>query len=61
MNGDWLLLTQAAPATIATNFSLAVVKSLCGTINALTRPLQRLPPSLMASCNCYIKHLRKQL
>lgn len=42
MNGDWLLLTKAALATLATNFSLAVVKSLCGTINALTRPLQHL-------------------
>ena len=40
MNGDWLLLTQAALATMATNFTLAVVKSLSGTINALTRPLQ---------------------
>lgn len=26
MNGDWLVLTQAALATTATNFSLAVVK-----------------------------------
>lgn len=42
MNGDWLLLTQAAKATIATNFSPAVVKWQSGTINALTRPLQRL-------------------
>lgn len=42
MNGDWLLLTQATVATVTTNFSLAVVKSLSGTINALTRPLQYL-------------------
>lgn len=39
MNGDWLLLTQAALATMATNFNLAVVKSLCAAINVLTRPL----------------------
>lgn len=39
MNGDWLLLTQAALATMATNFSLAAVRSLCAAINALTRPL----------------------
>lgn len=42
MNGDWLLLTQAVLATMATNFSLSVVKLLCGTINALTHPLQPL-------------------
>ena len=42
MNGDWPLLTQADLATMATNFSLAVVESLCGTINASARLLQQL-------------------
>jgi len=42
MNGEWLLLTQAAPTTMATNSSLALVKSRHGAINALTHPLQNL-------------------
>lgn len=52
MNGDWLLLTQAALTTMATNFSIAVVKSLCATINSLT------PSSLVS---CFSGFLRAQL
>lgn len=44
MNGDWLLLTQTALTTMATNFSIAVVKSLCAAINSLTHPRLRLCP-----------------
>lgn len=52
MNGDWLLLTQAAAVA---NFSLTLVKSLRAAINTLTRPLpvlshspsQPAPPQLL--------------